>query len=207
MLLGAALTVQAQKFIPKTIQFIGDQEYSTDELLAASGLKKGETLTYADLNDTSKRLMDTGMFASPTFKFGGQDLTFRRVGAAVVESAAIAVPYRANIEEGQVYKTGAIRVPENTPITQAEITKILTPTTNGPVTGARVRSVWETIASRYHAKGYLDCEVTPVPQFDDLNLRVNYDVAVDPGPVCLHDTHTITDSMSAFSVPQLLKLC
>jgi outer membrane protein assembly factor BamA len=77
VLLGATLPVPAQKFIPKTIQFKGDPEFSTDELLAASGLKKGEVLSYADMNETSKRLMDTGMFASLTFKFDGQDLVFQ----------------------------------------------------------------------------------------------------------------------------------
>jgi outer membrane protein assembly factor BamA len=71
----------AQKFIPKTIQFKGDQEYSTEEMLAASGLKRGETLDYAGMNECSKRLMDTGMFASLTFKFDGQDLIFQLTAA------------------------------------------------------------------------------------------------------------------------------
>src|SRR5579859_7294914 len=75
--LGVAFPVHAQKFIPKTIQFNGDPEYSNADLLAASGLKKGETLSYSDMNETSKRLMDTGMFASLTFKFDGQDLVFQ----------------------------------------------------------------------------------------------------------------------------------
>lgn len=333
LLLGASLPVLAQKFIPKTIQFKGDPEFSTDELLAASGLKKGETLSYADMNETSKRLMDTGMFASLTFKFDGQDLVFQftpadpllpvhldnlpfasvadidarlhqqfplyhgkipteggmleqvrasleamlaaqgikasvvaapgadsktrhansmhfslasppvqvsvnridgastefadklraiadetgklpydvdhsstdiegaftifyqdrgfaavkvhaeRAGTAKVDAAAITVPFNVKIEEGRIYKVGTIHVPDNTPITQEEIAKTLAPGTSGPVMGVRVRSVWETIATRYHAKGYLDCKVTPRPHFDDANATVNYDVAVDPGPV------------------------
>jgi outer membrane protein insertion porin family len=319
--------------MPKTIQFNGDPEYSTDELLAASGLQKGETLSYAQMNDTSKRLMDTGMFASLTFKFDGQDLVFQltpadqlvpihldnlpvvsvaevndrvhqqfplyhgkvpsegglleqvrasveamlaaqgiratvlaapgadskthhvdsmhfslasppvlvsvqqidgaaaefaeqlrtiadqtgkvpfdtdhsaanveraftifyedrgyaavkvhveRAGDARVDAAAITVPYKVKIEEGRVYQVGAIHVPDNTPITQDEIAKTLAPTPHGPVTGARVRTVWEIIAKRYHAKGYLDCKITPTPHFDDAKATVNYDVAVDPGPV------------------------
>jgi len=76
-LLATAFSAWSQKFIPKTIQFKGDPEYSTEEMLAASGLKKGETLDYAGMNECSKRLMDTGMFASLTFKFDGQDLIFQ----------------------------------------------------------------------------------------------------------------------------------
>ena len=332
VLLGTALPISAQKFIPRTIQFNGDPEYSTEELLAASGLKKGATLSYADMNDTSKRLMDTGMFASLTFKFDGQDLVFQlapadqllpvhldnlpivsvtevdarlhqqfplyhgkippeggtleqvratleamlaaqgikatvvaapgadsktrhansmhfsltsppvqvrvnridgassevgdqlraiadqagklpydidhsatdiegafavfyqdrgyagvkvhaeRAGAANVDAAAITVPYTVKIEEGRVYKVGTIHVPEDAPITQDEIAKTLS-SPNGPVMGIRVRSIWETIATRNHAKGYLDCKVTPTPQFDDANAMVNYDVAVSSGPI------------------------
>jgi outer membrane protein assembly factor BamA len=76
-LLCTAVSVHAQKFLPKSIQFNGDPEYSTQELLAASGLKKGDTLTYAQMNDVSKSLMDTGMFATLAFKFDGQDLVFQ----------------------------------------------------------------------------------------------------------------------------------
>jgi len=66
----------AQKFLPKSIQFQGDPEYSTDELLAAAGLKKGVVLSYADMQDYSKRLLGSGVFASVAFKFDGQDLIF-----------------------------------------------------------------------------------------------------------------------------------
>jgi len=66
----------AQKFQPRNILFQGDPEYSSDELLAASGLKKGVVLSYADMQDYSKRLLGSGVFASVAFKFDGQDLTF-----------------------------------------------------------------------------------------------------------------------------------
>ncbi|HZB89741.1 MAG TPA: hypothetical protein VE291_13865 [Terracidiphilus sp.] len=74
--LSAVLCAQAQKFQPKAIQFVGAPEYSTQELLDASGLKKGAVLNYAEMNDCSKQLMDTGMFAALAFKFDGQDLVF-----------------------------------------------------------------------------------------------------------------------------------
>jgi outer membrane protein assembly factor BamA len=75
-LFSTALALQAQQFVPKSIQFQGNPEYSNEELLAASGLKKGAVLNYAQMNQVSKVLMDTGMFASLTFKFDGQDLIF-----------------------------------------------------------------------------------------------------------------------------------
>jgi outer membrane protein assembly factor BamA len=66
----------AQKFQPKSIQFQGAPEYSTEDLLAAAGLKKDVVLSYSDMQDYSKRLLSSGVFASVAFKFDGLDLTF-----------------------------------------------------------------------------------------------------------------------------------
>ena len=71
-----SLPVMAQKFLPKTIQFKGDPEYSDQELLAAAGLKKGVVLTSAEMNEHSKALMGTGVFDTLAFKFDGEDLVF-----------------------------------------------------------------------------------------------------------------------------------
>jgi outer membrane protein assembly factor BamA len=330
---STAFVAQAQQFIPKSIQFHGDPEYSNEEMLAASGLKKGAALNYPQMNAVSKVLMDTGMFASLTFKFDGQDLIFQltpadqflsihfdnlpltpgpeldaklhqqfplyhgkipsegatqeqvrvalekmlaeqglkatviaspgadpkthhvnsvhfsiasppvlvdikriegaspefldklnaiakqaaknpfdtdssaagiesvftvfyqdrgyaavkvdaaRAGEIASDADSITVPFAVKITEGHIYKLGTIHLPEGAPVTQAEITKALAPTPNGPVDGVRVRSLWGLIVGRYHAKGYLDCRLAPTPKFDESTTTVNYDVAIEPGPV------------------------
>jgi outer membrane protein assembly factor BamA len=76
LFLPFALPVAGQQFQPKTIQFKGDPEYSVKELMDASGLKSGALLTSAEMNDHSKRLMDTGVFDNLTYKFDGQDLVY-----------------------------------------------------------------------------------------------------------------------------------
>jgi outer membrane protein assembly factor BamA len=73
---AAPHSAAAQKFLPKSIKFQGDPEYSDTELLAAAGLKKGVVLGYAEMQDYSKRLLATGVFATVAFKFDGQDLIF-----------------------------------------------------------------------------------------------------------------------------------
>ena len=75
-LLSSPLCTDAQKFQPRSIQFHGNTEYSTEELLQAAGLKSGTLLNYADMNAHSKRLMDSGIFSGLSFKFDGQDLIF-----------------------------------------------------------------------------------------------------------------------------------
>jgi outer membrane protein assembly factor BamA len=76
LIVFASMPLAGQQFQPKSIQFKGDPEYSNKELMAAAGLKAGAVLSYAEMNDHSKLLMDTGVFASLAFQFNGQDLIF-----------------------------------------------------------------------------------------------------------------------------------
>ena len=77
ILVCVTLPAMGQKFLPKSIQFKGAPEYSDQELLAAAGLKKGMVLSYAEMNDHSKQLLDSGVFDTLSFKFDGQDLIFQ----------------------------------------------------------------------------------------------------------------------------------
>lgn len=76
LFLPLVLTAAGQQFQPKSIQFKGDSEYSDGELMDAAGLKPGTVLTSAEMDDHSKRLMDTGVFDNLTYKFDGRDLVY-----------------------------------------------------------------------------------------------------------------------------------
>lgn len=65
-----------QTFTPKTIQFKGAPEYTTEELLEASGLKPETALTGAEMKDHARLLMDSGMFENISFEFYGADLVY-----------------------------------------------------------------------------------------------------------------------------------
>jgi outer membrane protein assembly factor BamA len=77
--LSATPPAAAQKYLPKTIQFKGAPEYSDEELLAASGLKKGKVLDFAEMSGHSQKLMDSGLFETLSFKFDGVDLVYTLV--------------------------------------------------------------------------------------------------------------------------------
>ena len=77
--LSTALPVTAQKFLPKSIQFKGDPEYSDQELMAAAGLKKGTVLNVDEMKIHSKMLMDSGVFDTLSFTFNGEDLVYKLV--------------------------------------------------------------------------------------------------------------------------------
>jgi outer membrane protein assembly factor BamA len=68
--------VSAQKFLPQSIHFQGDPEYTDQELLDALGLKKGVVLSGPDMNGFAQKLMASGVFDKVAYKFDGQDLVF-----------------------------------------------------------------------------------------------------------------------------------
>jgi outer membrane protein insertion porin family len=83
----SCLPVLAQTYTPQHILFKGETGYTNDELIAASGLKKGKSITAAEMNAHTKELMDTGFFQDVSFTFNGQDLVFQ------ISPAAVLVPY------------------------------------------------------------------------------------------------------------------
>jgi outer membrane protein insertion porin family len=76
VLLSASVPSCAQKFVPRSIQFKGDPEYTDQELLAAAGLKEGIALTTDEMHDHAQQLLDTGAFDNLTYKFDGQNLVY-----------------------------------------------------------------------------------------------------------------------------------
>jgi outer membrane protein assembly factor BamA len=332
---SCCFSAAAQKFQPKSILFKGAPEYSDDELLAASGLKKGTVLTVDEMNGHFKQLMDTAMFDNVLYKFDGQDLIYQltpaallysvrlenlplapgadvnaqlhahlplfhgkvppeggmlesvrhgledllaaqgikatvvtapfgtpgtkdvtamnfsisappvqigaiqlqgvsaemqaklkpvldhavgspfdtsnsagnierafeefyvdqgyagakvhavRTGDPAVSADAIAVPFAVNVEEGKIYKLGFVHLSANTVMTQAEVDKAVAGfiQAESRVRGVTLRNIWSAISTRYKAKGYLDCVLTPKPQFDDTAGIANYNVDIDSGAV------------------------
>jgi len=83
-LLFLNLHATAQKFLPKTIQFKGAPEYSSEELLAAADLKKGAVLNSDEMKGHSQKLMDTGLFDTLSFNFNGVDLIYTLVPNAAL---------------------------------------------------------------------------------------------------------------------------
>jgi outer membrane protein assembly factor BamA len=347
--LAASQPAAAQKYLPKTIQFKGAPEYSDQELLAASGLKTGKVLDFAEMSGHSQKLMDSGLFETLSFKFDGVDLVYTlvmhselyplrlenlplmpgkeldaalhdrfplyhgnvpaegglteevrqaleemlaakgikanvkatpytgpksntvtaisysitdpqvRVGeihlqgvspemqakvkavadramktdydtentAANIERAfallytdegyaavkvhaersdhpiagsqAIDIPYHVTVEEGRHYKLGSIYLPSGEPLNLAEINKAAVTGSNAvekqSVTGGvTLRTALLYVTGQYKSKGYMDCVVTPHPQYDEAAGNVNYTLEVQPGPVYTMGTLTIQNS-------------
>lgn len=77
ILLAAVASSPAQNLQLQSIQFVGDPEYSSAELMKAAGLTPGEGLSAAEIKQAAQKLMDTGVLAGLAYKFDGQTLTFQ----------------------------------------------------------------------------------------------------------------------------------
>jgi|CZKF01.1.fsa_nt_gi outer membrane protein insertion porin family len=111
-----------------------------------------------------------------------------RTGNPVMAGEAIDVPFSVSIEQGQLYKLGAIHLPSGELLTMAEINKAAGVVSNAVEKqsvkgGVALRTALLYITGQYKSKGYMDCVVTPLPQYDNTNGIVNYTLEVQPGQV------------------------
>jgi outer membrane protein assembly factor BamA len=70
------LAAHGQLLKPQTIKFVGTQEYTPDELLVATGVKRGQTYTADFFNESAQKLLAIGVFEKVSFKFDGVDLVY-----------------------------------------------------------------------------------------------------------------------------------
>ena len=113
----------------------------------------------------------------------------KQSGDPVAFGKTIDVPFHVTIEEGRHYKLGSIYLPSGEPLTQEMINKAAGVVTNKVETslsvdgGVNLRTALLYVTGQYKSKGYLDCVVTPHPQYDDASGIINYTMEVQPGPV------------------------
>jgi outer membrane protein assembly factor BamA len=111
-----------------------------------------------------------------------------KLGDPVVSSEDIEIPFNVIVEEGRHYKLGSIHLPSGDPLIMTEINNTAGSGSNSIETqsvtgGVTLRSALFYVTGQYKSKGYMDCVVTPRPQYDDAAGVVNYKLEIDPGPV------------------------
>ncbi len=84
-----------------------------------------------------------------------------RAGEPVISDAAVDIPFAVTIDEGKLYKLGAIHLPPDALLTQAELDK-MTSAQTGPLKGVALRNIWGQISQRIRSKGYIDFKMTPL---------------------------------------------
>jgi outer membrane protein assembly factor BamA len=110
-------------------------------------------------------------------------------GNPVMGSEAIEVPFNVTVEQGRLYKLGSIHLASGEALNLEEINKAAGLQTNKVETslsvkgGLTLRLALFFVTGQYKSKGYMDCVVTPHPEFDETAGQVNYTLEVQTGPV------------------------
>lgn len=105
-----------------------------------------------------------------------------RLGEPIIGADGFDIPFSVTVDEGRVYKLGAIHLPADSLVSPEEIDKIST-SQSGAAKGFNLRAIWGLIQLRYHSKGYVDFAMTPHPEFDEATGTVSYTVDLNPGSV------------------------
>ena len=74
----------AQKYQPRSIQFVGANEYSRAELLQAANLHVEQSYTVAEMSEHGKTLLDSSMFAKLSYTFDGVNLVYHLTPATAL---------------------------------------------------------------------------------------------------------------------------
>lgn len=113
--------------------------------------------------------------------YAAVEVEVARNGPPQVSDQAIAIPYSVAVKEGGIYKLGAIDYPTDALVSRAEVQKVLSKYPKG--SGRPLDLYVLAVRDAYHARGYLDCAVTPHAAFNENTHIVNYSVEVAPGTV------------------------
>ena len=104
-----------------------------------------------------------------------------QVDPLIVSEQAVEVSYKATIDEGGIYKLGAINYPADASIPRAEVEKVLSKYPAG--SGRPLDLFLLAVRDAFHTRGYLDCSIVTHPSFNEATHIVNYSVEITPGPV------------------------
>jgi outer membrane protein assembly factor BamA len=78
LVFSSVLSMRAQEQLlkPQSVRFDGTQEYTSSELLAVTGIKKGAVYTSGFLAQSAQKLMASGVFDKVSYKFDGAELVY-----------------------------------------------------------------------------------------------------------------------------------
>lgn len=102
------------------------------------------------------------------------------INPPAVSEQAIEIPFSVTINEGGIYKLGAIEYPSDALVPRAEVEKAVKKT--GAGAGRPLDLFLLAVRDAYHARGYLDCSVASRASFSGATHIVNYIIEITPGP-------------------------
>jgi outer membrane protein assembly factor BamA len=112
-------------------------------------------------------------------KFGAPVLQLSDASGGNASSTVIV---QIPIEPGPVFHFSGAKWTGNMALDDAALSRLVAVKPGDLADGLRLAAGWQQIELEYGHRGYLDAKATPVPQFDDANGTVAYNVKIVEGP-------------------------
>jgi outer membrane protein insertion porin family len=96
--------------------------------------------------------------------------------------APAGVEIQIPIEAGPVFRLSSIKWNGNTAVDAEALGRLVTLKPSDLADGMRLAAGWQQVELEYGHRGYLDAKVAPLPEFEDANGTVAYNVRIEEGP-------------------------
>jgi hypothetical protein len=104
------------------------------------------------------------------------------LNAAAAGQNPATVDLQIPLQPGPVYHIAGVAWAGNVAMDEPTLSRLVAPKTEDLADGMQLAAGWQQIELAYGHRGYLDAKVTPIPQFDDANRTVRYNVMIVEGP-------------------------
>ena len=147
----------------------------------ADGLVAGQTGNEFDTENSAIGLQHAFEDLYQDQGYAAVEVEVAEIEPLIVTDQAVDIPYKIAIREGGVYKLGAIDYPADALVSRAEVQKVLSKYPAG--SGRPLDLFLLAVRDAYHARGYLDCDLSSRPSFNEATHIVDYRLDVAPGPL------------------------
>jgi outer membrane protein assembly factor BamA len=147
----------------------------------ADGLVAGQTGNEFDTENSAIGLQHAFEDLYQDQGYAAVEVEVAEIEPLIVTDQAVEIPYKIAIREGGVYKLGAIDYPADALVSRAEVQKVLSKYPAG--SGRPLDLFLLAVRDAYHARGYLNCDVSSRPSFNEATHIVDYRLDVAPGPL------------------------
>jgi outer membrane protein assembly factor BamA len=158
----------------KSVEILGLQRLSADQVIAATGLRVGDLIDGPSIDAAADKLMRSGWFTSVNYRVRTADSD----STVIFEVAEKAAPAPSNT--GRSDTLGQVTWSGNSTLTNQELTSAFGLRAGDPAARARVDQALEGVRKAYARRGYINAQIGEATTRDATG-RVNYQFTIREG--------------------------
>ena len=172
MLFAASAVSAQERNTLRKVEIVGFQRLSSDQILAATGLKVGDPIDASMVEGAAEKLMRTGWFQSVDYRVRNAE------GDTIVIFEVVEKAAATNASAGQTF--GQVNWSGNLALSNQELSGAFGLRSGDPAPQAKIDEGLERIRKAYARRGYIDAEISEVTRNPDTR-GTNYQFAIREG--------------------------